>query len=236
MHFLLIEESGERCAAVRQRLTSLWPQARLLVRDPAAEGPLAREFLAQGFDAVLLAHSWAGGRGLDWVRDLTGRSGFAPLVFLSERADDADAAEARALGAHAVLGREQIAEEAFAQALSSAGERQSFARAVWRSAEDGRAAQCFGDAFIRGYRNIRRLASGPVTDLYLAESEQAGELVALKVARDRHTEGAELDDSFRRFLQVRDRATDPPCQHRAPVRPGRERRARVARDGVLPRG
>jgi eukaryotic-like serine/threonine-protein kinase len=39
-----------------------------------------------------------------------------------------------------------------------------------------------------------------VADLHLAESEQAGALVALKVARDRE-QANDLDQSFRRFLQ-----------------------------------
>jgi serine/threonine protein kinase len=53
---------------------------------------------------------------------------------------------------------------------------------------------------VRGYRRIRQLAGGRVSDLYLAESEQAGALVVLKVARDQEKEN-ELDQSFRRFLQ-----------------------------------
>src|SRR5581483_10823315 len=109
--------------------------------------------------------------------------------------------EARRVGVHAVLGLDEIEKNEFVHAISTAEQRQSFARAVWRSAKRGRDEQRFGGAFIRGYRNIRRLAAGAVSDLYLAESEQAGELVALKVARDRHQEGSELDDSFRRFLQ-----------------------------------
>jgi serine/threonine protein kinase len=60
--------------------------------------------------------------------------------------------------------------------------------------------QRFGEAFIRGYRRIRRLAAGPVSELYLAESEQAGALVVLKSARDQQAQN-ELDSSFRRFLQ-----------------------------------
>jgi serine/threonine protein kinase len=62
-------------------------------------------------------------------------------------------------------------------------------------------AQRFGGVFIRGYRYVRRLASGKMSDLYVAESQQAGTLVALKVARDRQQEENDLDDSFRRFLQ-----------------------------------
>src|SRR4029077_13629808 len=129
------------------------------------------------------------------------RSCFAPLIFVSERGDDGEARAARSFGMHAVLGSEHIEGDEFVQAICTAEQRQSYARAVWRSHRDGRQEQRFGGAFIRGYRNIRRLAAGPVSDLYLAESEQAGALVALKVARDRHEEGSELDDSFRRFLQ-----------------------------------
>ena len=198
---LLIDEDGRQCALVRQRLAVLRPDAQLVVRNPVLEGPLAPEFLAQGFDAVLLAHQWSGGRGIDWARDLATRAGFAPIIFISEHGDDADAQEARHVGVQAVLSQEQLERDAFGWALVGAEKKQSHTRALWRSTQGGRDEQRFGGAFIRGYRNIRRLAAGPVTDLYLAESEQAGELVALKVARDRHQEGRELDDSFKRFLQ-----------------------------------
>ena len=49
---------------------------------PVAQGRSPPEFLAQGFDAVLLADEWPGGRGLAWARELAGRAGFAPLVLL----------------------------------------------------------------------------------------------------------------------------------------------------------
>src|SRR5205823_13308523 len=81
--------------------------------------------------------------------------------------------------------REELERDTFAQVLVAAEQRQALARAVWRSSRAGRETQRFGDAFIRGYRFIRRLASGPTSDLFVGESERAGRLVALKVARDR---------------------------------------------------
>jgi serine/threonine protein kinase len=72
---------------------------------------------------------------------------------------------------------------------------------VWRTSHAGRETQRFGDAFIRGYRCIRRLATGATTDLYVGESEAAGTLVALKVARDRQDEQTQPFDAFGRFLQ-----------------------------------
>jgi eukaryotic-like serine/threonine-protein kinase len=200
MRLLLIEEDAGRCAHIRQRLAAWRPHAQLVVHSPVSQGALARDFLAQGFDAVMLAEEWpGGGRGLTWARELAARAGFAPLVLLCQGRDASVARDAAALGAFTVS-REDLDREAFAHVLAAAERRQTHARALWRSSRAGRDTQRFGDAFIRGYRCIRRLAAGATTDLYVAESERAGTLVALKVARDRQDEDQPVD-AFRRFLQ-----------------------------------
>jgi eukaryotic-like serine/threonine-protein kinase len=202
MRLLLIEEDARRCAHIRQRLASWRPQAQLIVHSPVSQGALPPDFLAQGFDAVLLAEVWPGGRGLNWARELASRAGFAPLVLLCD-ADRSAARDAAALGAY-TLSHEELDQEAFGQVLAAAERRQAHARAVWRSSQAGRETQRFGDAFIRGYRCIRRLAAGPMSDLFVGESERAGTLVALKVARDPQDEQHESLDMFRRFLQEYD--------------------------------
>jgi eukaryotic-like serine/threonine-protein kinase len=201
MRLLLIDDDTAQCSAIQHRLTSWKPETQIVVRSPTVHGPLAPEFLAQGFDAVLLTHSWAEGRGIDWLKDLAARAGFAPLIFLTTAADDPDARVAVELGAHAVLDRESLASDKLFQVLDDAERQQSRTRQKWRTSADGRATQKFGSAFIRGYRCIRRIAGGGISDLYLAESEAAGTLVALKVARDRHKDQQDLDHTFRRFLQ-----------------------------------
>jgi hypothetical protein len=199
MRLLLIEEDARRCAHIRERLAAWRPHAQLIVHSPVRGGALAPEFLAQGFDAVLLADAWPGGRGLSWARELSARAGFAPLVLLTD-ADQAVAKDAAAIGAY-TLSRAELEHEAFIRVLVAAEQRQSHARALWRSSLSGRETQRFGDAFIRGYRCVRRLANGATTDLFLGESERAGTLVVLKVARDRQDEDEQPVDSFRRFLQ-----------------------------------
>jgi eukaryotic-like serine/threonine-protein kinase len=199
MRLLLIEEDARRCAHIRERLAAWRPQAQLIVHSPVSQGALAPEFLAQGFDAVLLAEVWPGGRGLNWARELASRAGFAPLVLLCG-ADRSAARDAAALGAY-TLSHDELDRDTFAQVLAAAERRQAYARAVWRTSGAGRETQRFGDAFIRGYRCIRRLAAGPMSDLFVAESERAGTLVALKVARDPQDEQHESLDMFRRFLQ-----------------------------------
>jgi eukaryotic-like serine/threonine-protein kinase len=200
MRLLLIEEDSRRCAHVRRRLRAWRPHAEIVVHSPLTHGVLAQDFLAQGFDAVLLADEWpGGGRGLTWARDLATRSGFAPIVLLCHRNDPALLRDASALGAFTVS-REELEREAFSHVLAAAERRQAHARAVWHSSPAGRDTQRFGDAFVRGYRCIRRLSAGVTSDLYLAESERIGALVVLKVARDRQDEPQPVD-AFRRFLQ-----------------------------------
>ncbi len=199
MRVLLIEEDARHCAHVRRRLIAWRPEAQLQVHSPVAQGMLAPEFLAQGFDAVLLAGEWPGGRGIAWARELAGRAGFAPLVLLCGT-DLSIARDAAALGAFSVSAAD-LEEEGFIRILREAEQRQAHARALWRSSAPGRDTQRFGDAFVRDYRCIRKLANGATTDLYLAESERVGALVVLKVARDRRDEHDQPIDSFRRFLQ-----------------------------------
>jgi serine/threonine protein kinase len=61
-------------------------------------------------------------------------------------------------------------------------------------------SQCFGGAFIRGYRRVHQMAAGTRADIFLAERLETRALVALKVVRDQHEHG-ETSDSFLRFLQ-----------------------------------
>jgi tRNA A-37 threonylcarbamoyl transferase component Bud32 len=201
MRVLLIEDDPAQCDVIQHRLTAWKPEVQVVVRSPTGQGPLPPEFLAQGFDVVLLTHEWSEGRGLNWLRELTSRAGFAPVVFLSAGSGDPDGQAAVELGAHAVVGRDEIESNKFLQVLADAEWHQSRARNKWRTSPAGRDTQRFGSAFIRGYRCIQRIASGPISDLYLAESEAAGALVALKVARDRHKDQHDLDHTFRRFLQ-----------------------------------
>ena len=62
-------------------------------------------------------------------------------------------------------------------------------------------SQCFGGAFIRGYRRLRQVASGTRADIFLAERVDSRSLVALKVVRDEPDVESGGHDAFLRFLQ-----------------------------------
>ena len=73
MRLLMIEDDARYCALIRHHLTCRWPDADLVVSSPVLHPIPAPEYVAQGFDAVLISHEWPGGRGIDWVKDFAGR-------------------------------------------------------------------------------------------------------------------------------------------------------------------
>lgn len=216
MRVLLIDGDSRFRALLQHHLTCRWPHAACVDYDPAVRGRLEPEVRASAFDAVLLGEA----RLLDWLEDLAQRTGFAPIVYFSERRADANARRAWTLGASAVFGRDKVDHEGLIAAVMAAGERQALARAAFPH-DDYR----FNGARIPGYRRVRRLASGSASQLYLAESELDASLVAVKVAgppssaslgpvdaslgasaeapRD-SGERSELDHRFKHFLQEHD--------------------------------
>jgi tRNA A-37 threonylcarbamoyl transferase component Bud32/CheY-like chemotaxis protein len=200
MRLLMIEHDPRYRALVRHHVTCRWADADVVTYNPARRGPLAPEFLAQGFDAVLLDHSSPAGVGYSWLEDLAARPGFAPVIFFA--ADDELATRERAIeaGAFDTLARNQIDNARLLDALERAAAAHLDALSAWRGSPEGLDAQLFGKAQLRGYRRVRELARGSVSDLYLAESDEAGALVVLKVTHVlRKANG--VDQSFDRFLQ-----------------------------------
>jgi serine/threonine protein kinase/CheY-like chemotaxis protein len=198
MRLLFIDDDAEYRKLLRHHVMCRWPRATVVEYDPVARGALPPEIRADGFDAVLLDHSWTGGRGIDWLADLAQRPGFAPIVFLSDGLGDATALRAWALGASAVFGKEKINHEALLNSLAASADRQMRA-SIERDMAEGSKMHRFSGARIPGYRRVRRLAAGQLSRLYVAEHETHAELVVIKVARDRVEEN-DLDHSFKRFL------------------------------------
>jgi eukaryotic-like serine/threonine-protein kinase len=163
-------------------------------------GALHAQFRAQGYSAVLLDHAWEGGSGLEWLRTLAGRPGFAPVIFLAPGRQPDIEAQARSAGAFAVIAADKIHHAGLIDQVRAAHSLQNAQQADWRGSPDAREQQTFGGAYVKGYRRAQKLASGSVSDLFLAESLAAGQLVVLKVSRDMRREDG-IDQSFERFLQ-----------------------------------
>jgi tRNA A-37 threonylcarbamoyl transferase component Bud32 len=200
MRLLLIVQDARYRSLIRHHVTCEWPGAELVVRSTRETDRLPPEFLAQGYDAVVVDQDWQGNKGLDWLRDLAGRPGFAPVLFLAAQPDSTIARHARIFGAFAVLVRPGFEHATFVDVLVEAARVQRLQLADWRVSAAAEASRRFGSVRIPGYRCVRRLAGGSVSQLYLAESEKAGSLVVIKVTPSvRDASG--VDQSFERFLQ-----------------------------------
>jgi eukaryotic-like serine/threonine-protein kinase len=196
----LIEAEAQRETALRAELFRHWPAADLRTWSPLLHGAVPVEFLAQSFDAVLLTDHWTGGDGAQWLRELTGRHGFAPIIFLTAAPTERQRRSVVSWGAVDVIGYEPLDGAALAAAVMRASERQEIAQGDWRVSQAARDAERFGDARIPGFRRVRLLARGSVSQLYVAESRKHGELVVLKVTPSRRNESG-VDQSFERFVQ-----------------------------------
>jgi eukaryotic-like serine/threonine-protein kinase len=200
MRLLLIIQDARYRALLRHHVTCEWPQADLVMRSTRAADPLPPEFLAQGYDAVIIDQDWLGGRGLEWLRDLASRTGFAPVVFLAAQQTSPVARQARMFGAFAVLVRQEFSHAALVDVLTEAARMQRRQLSDWRVSPAAEASRQFGAVRIPGYRCVRRLAGGSVSQLYLAESEKAGSLVVIKVTPSMR-DASGVDQSFERFVQ-----------------------------------
>src|SRR5262245_2525403 len=200
MRLMLIDDDPRYRTLLRHHIACDWPNVDLVSYNPRVRGPLTAGFLAQGYSAVLLDHEWRGGSGLDWLRDLAGREGFAPIIFLSADDDSPDALEARGAGAYEVIGKTKIKHTKLNDAIRRAADEQAKALSRWRMSEGARLSQDFGGALLKAYRRIDLIAKGSVSELFLAESADVGGVVVLKVTPAVRKETG-VDQSVERFLQ-----------------------------------
>lgn len=200
MRLLTIDDNPRLRALLRHHLSCDIADLEIVVHNPSQRGRLNRGFLAQGYSAVIVDHAVAGGSGMDWLQDLAQRPGFAPIIFLAPDATGLLAQNALQAGAHAVVGVDKIDHADLIVKINAAHDKQNAAQANWRGASNVRNQQMFGGAYVKGYRHIAKIANGSVSDIYLAESVQAGNLVVLKVSREGRREDG-VDQSFPRFIQ-----------------------------------
>jgi len=200
MRLLMIDHDPRYRALIRHHVTCRWPDANVITYNPVRRGPMAPEFLAQGFDAVLLDHASPQGAGFSWLEDLGARPGFAPVVFFAPNDEIPTRERAIEAGAFDTFSRDAIDNTRLLDVLERAAGAHADALAAWRGSPEGLEALQFGAARLRGYRRVRELARGSVSELYLAESEEAGDLVVLKVTHTARKANG-VDQSFDRFLQ-----------------------------------
>ena len=75
------------------------------------------------YDAVLLDHTLGTESGLDWMKDLSARPGFPPILYLVPSSEDADVLPALRAGAEGCISKVKVDHRRFVGALSEAARK-----------------------------------------------------------------------------------------------------------------
>ena len=199
---LIVSDRPDYRQLLAHHVTLEWCDALPAEYEPAKRGRLQPSFRGSVYDVVLLDHEVQGGRGLEWLEDLSERAGFPPIVYFAPQGDG----RASAAGASQVLARLEFDHGQFAAALRAAlAERHNVLADTSRAALEPPPPDRFGSVRIRGYRCVRRLAVGGSSSIFLAEHERTGESRVLKVFRQ-VPDVADGSVTFDRFLREYDLA------------------------------
>jgi len=198
---LIVSDRADYRQLLAHHVTLEWRDALPAEYEPATRGRLPEGFTGIAYDVVLLDHEVEGGRGLEWLKDLSARSAFPPIVYMVPGGDTTVAEKAEQTGALAALPRTDFEHADLCSALREAlGKRQNVLAHTSRAAMASIPPDRFGSVRIRGHRCVRRLAVGGSSSVFLAEDQRTREMRVLKIFRQ-VPDVVEGSTTFDRFLR-----------------------------------
>lgn len=207
MRFLLVDDSRDFCSAVSGMLRARWPSATIEERAPSAQGMPERALLPGRYASVLLYVEPGAVDRLRWMADVLHDPDPPPVILLTESGGEALAVAGMKAGAADFLRKSDLTGERLVRAIEDAIREQEARRTdatphLERTAPiDVRSVGSpleGGERHIPGYRSLRRIGEGGMAQVYLAEREQDGLQLVLKVL-DSRLRADEI--FFRRFVQ-----------------------------------
>jgi CheY-like chemotaxis protein len=193
LRFLIIDDDPEYRQLLRYHLEVEWPDAVIDEHQPSSGGPVPPTLDLADVDLVLLGHPVASFEDLAFLRLLRRRSDCPPVLLFAAQSDEFLAVDALKAGAANFFPKDRVKHQRLidvvrgelrVERLDPTGEL-----LVDHKALNG----------VRKRRLVAKLYAGDLSSVYLAESEEGGERIALKVLRHvPDTGGGRL---FDRFLQ-----------------------------------
>lgn len=201
---LIIDDQNDFRRLLAHHVSTGFDSPSIAEYDPVARGRLPSDFSGSAYDAVLLGDTPGSEDGLAWLRDLSRRNGFPPIIYLLSDPTAEAEEEAVAAGARATLSGRKIDHIGLIDALRAAQARSGQPSRPTPRVDAASRATRFGDVSIRGYRYVNQLAENQASSVYLAESERTGEQVVLKVLHQPPDDGsgAKTFDRFLREYQI----------------------------------
>jgi tRNA A-37 threonylcarbamoyl transferase component Bud32/CheY-like chemotaxis protein len=198
---LIVSDRPDYRQLLAHHVTLEWRDALPAEYEPATRGRLPAGFTGVAYDVVLLDHDVQGGRGIEWIDDLTERPAFPPIVYLAPPGDANLAERARDAGALVVLPRTEFEHTELCGAVRLAfTHRHNVLADTSRAALSQVPPDRFGSVRVRGHRCVKRLAVGGSSSVFLAEHERTGQQRVLKIFRQ-VPDVVEGSTTFDRFLR-----------------------------------
>jgi FixJ family two-component response regulator len=193
LRFLIIDDDADYRQLLRYHLEVEWPDAAIEEHQPSSGGPLAAALDLTGVDLVLLGHPVASHEGLEFLRLLRSRHDCPPVLLFAAVSDEFLAVDALKAGAANFFPKDRVKHQRLIE--------------VVRGELRVRRLDATGDFLAnhkalngsRKRRLIAKLYAGDLSSVYLAESEDGAERIALKVLR--HVPDVGGGRLFDRFLQ-----------------------------------
>jgi DNA-binding response OmpR family regulator len=209
MRILIIDDSSDFRALLHFQLKKSFPQSEIVDYDPIASGRPPDDFDWSRYSILLLDYRLGPAEdGLDWLKTYRRRPGFPPTVVLTAEGDEYVAVKAIRLGAAEYINKKDLTPGRLKDVIEEAAtfteekvqqqqqEVSSAAHIVEQIREDREHKT--GKDLSSGYRLVRRIGEGAMSQVYLAERNDDGLSVVLKVL---DLEQAADSSLVQRFIQ-----------------------------------
>jgi tRNA A-37 threonylcarbamoyl transferase component Bud32/DNA-binding NarL/FixJ family response regulator len=201
LKFLIVSDRPDYRQLLAHHVTLEWPDALPAEYEPASRGSLGPAFTGSAYDAVLLDEGVAGGRGLEWLEDLSERLDFPPIVYFVGSVDQSLIDRALGSGAARVLPRGEFEHSELVSTLRGVlACRRNILSHTSRAGRQRPAPDRFGSVRIRGHECVRRIAVGGSSSVFLAQCKRSGQQRVLKIFRQ-VPDVVEGGTTFERFLR-----------------------------------
>lgn len=184
MRFLIVDPSGEFRSTLAGMLRARWPLAFTDEWDPRAHGSPREALARERYAAVLMAAEAEAGQ--DWVAELRQDPAAPPVVVFNR-----NGAESLVRSVEGVLREQETRRAEVPGALVFQQTTQVAARKADSPVDRDERA-------IPGYRSLHKIGEGGMAQVYLAEREQDGLQLVLKVLDPRLRSDQTF---FKRFVQ-----------------------------------
>jgi eukaryotic-like serine/threonine-protein kinase len=193
LRFLIIDDHANYRKVLRYHLEVEWPDAVIDEHQPSSAGPIAQTLDLAGVDLVLLGHPLSAHEGLEFLQALRGRPECPPVLLFAQVSDEFLAVDALKSGAANFFPKDRVKHQRLIE--------------IVRGELRVRRLDATGELLVnhkalsggRRRRVIAKLYAGDLSSVYLADSEDGGERIALKVLR--HVPDVGGGRLFDRFLQ-----------------------------------